>query len=573
MYRTPPRGPTGPAGSDADQPHVDQGTQPRSHGAQASPAGSEASLFKDPAVMGVVKTPKSKPGGPSRSRAGVPDASTGAIPKSRSPTFTDPSNQANDSAPGHDPNQVGPVPSYIIETYNHGPVELLGKSEAVHAKYLNSFKTSVGKAEKRFATELRQGNVSIAELREFCDHLRRHYEKFEILAASAQYQGYVNLVVKGNVERYLKRLNKVYEECVDLLREINRVDDDQNLLDSSDDGGGPGDVTIPDQTNLRGQGGPPDQGAVGGGGQNQILTPRQVGLQVSSIVAGVLTGQPRGAQPLPQQTVVGPQVVPNQGNRAPVAQPQPVVQPQRAGVQTRASLQVQGAPPGPQVQQPGTGPNGPPPQVNPRPVTPVAQQLPPQPVQQQAVQQVVNQPINPPGAQAPDPVNLNQVQQDPNGIGNVLNHPQYVARPAVNQGANPGQGQPNVAVQPPRNPQQVPAAQRPVVPQPRGNIAQGAPIPPPAINYQVPIQFDPDDFLQFTEQRVTDLVQRHLSQALGGTPGTANPLANNSSRGNLGQTFRRDVHQSTPKKSSLSANKSSRRSRRSNWSSSSSPSS
>ena len=168
MNRTPPQGPTGPAGSDAAGPQGEVVFTADPQEGRASPASSNTSLFTDPAVLGVVKTPKSKSGGPSGAGAGAQGPSTGAIPKTRAPKPAENLDQTTNLAPSGSQAQGGPVPSFMIETSKTGPLDLYGKSEAIHAKYLNSFKTSVNKAEQHFARELCHGNVSVAELKDFC---------------------------------------------------------------------------------------------------------------------------------------------------------------------------------------------------------------------------------------------------------------------------------------------------------------------------------------------------------------------------------------------------------------------
>jgi len=544
MYRTPPPGPgKGDLGATGGPSlSVDRD--------QLSPTGSSSSVFRDPAVLGVIKTPKPT-SRTTTDRQADPGASTGAIPKTGKAKTK--SSKANASmAPNTSRSGETYGSSYIIHTLKHGLVDLYGMDEVSHRQLLNSFKSQVTKMEKYYAKELRHKPVDPQELKDFCVSLHDQHERLKVISRSAEEQGLHEITRKGNIEGYLDRVCKLYDECQERFMVPDHDDSDGGV-----DFGSEGDdvevvsqggsytksSTVPSKAPLSVQQ-EPDQDTVTVGQSQVGAEARKVANQVSSVIASALTGQP--AQVTSTRVhVKGPKNPKPQQTAAPQANVTVVradLQPNLGGSQfvTQADVHQQ-----PQTTQSGNS---------------VAPQQPNPQVAQAPVQQVLQAPTNTPVAQDTGRVNIGRsyvpvlnLLEDRNRTNQLRQHPQYVSR----RNAPPGISNPPPLV-PPRIPQDPlganiqnpgiaqgnPTPHRPVVPQPIGTQGRVAGPPPQG---QLFSTFDPESFMRSTEARLSNLIQWHFQNAPGNQY-DRDGHPSQSWRGDFGQAS--GGYHSTPKKHS-----------------------
>jgi len=546
MLRTPPAGPG------IGNPKATEELGSLMARSTLSPTGSTSSVFRDPAVLGVIPTPRGGTSNITSARTGAPGASTGAIPKTGKPKHR--SSQADTSkAPTTSEGREKSVTSYLIHTHKHGLVDLYGMDEVSHRQFLNSFKSQVTKMEKTYAKELRHKPVDPQELRDFCGSLQNQYERFKMISRSAEEQGLHEISHKGNIEGYLDRICKLYDECQERFMVPDHDDDDDGGVDFGEDSDGVEVVslggsytkssTVPSKAPLSVQH-EPDQ-ETGAVKQSHVGSEaRKVAEQVSSVIANALTGQP--AQVITSQ-------VHKKGPKNP--QPQKTKAPQANVTVVRADPQLtQG---GNQfVTQADVHQN---PQTTQSGNTIAPQQSNPQ-VAQAPVQQVLQAPTNTPVAQDIGGVNIGRsyvpvlnLLEDKNRTDQLRYHPQYVSRRNAPQGfSSPPplvppripQGPVGANTQNPGIAQNNPTAHRPVVSQPMGT--QGRVAGPPPQSQFFPA-FDPESFIRSTEARLGNLIQWHFQNAPG-NQFDRDGHPSQSWRGDFDQADR--GYHSTPKKHS-----------------------
>ena len=464
---------------------------------------------QDPNNIGASNSPEAGASSQASNSTAGPDTSKGAVPKSRPQPDNDSTGTADHRAPSGSGGCVDIVPSFKVLSIKDGMVDLYGKDEKFHRKYLNNLKTLVTRAERTFGENLHDREVSERELDKFCDHILDLHKGLETIVESARHHGFNQIVPKGGIGKYFDILVNLHEECQLLIDGVDQFD----ILEGDEAQDLPG---------------PSQESQVGVHEPHADFKSKS---QIGSIGMGSLTSQQSGTKPQTSRvdnSQVGRQVA------QPVFRPDNLVQPQTAQVQNQASVQ--------QVN------NQPDPQVAPAPVP-----------------QTVNQSVPPGTHLQPGRANLGLLNPvlDLIDIRNRQRDPTVPPRARfVNRDANlnPGPAQ-NLggAGPPPRNPQNIPPAPGPAVPQPMGN-----PAPHGAQNPQRDYYFDPADYFR---NEVGRLVQDHLNQVIN-NPYAALGQPDAQGGGNLGATFVRGASNSKHKRSSSKKKKSRRPS-----SSSSSPSS